>query len=217
MSFEVVTKTDLNQIKVQYLKGVGPKRAEYLAKLMIYSVEDMLYYLPKRYEDRCEFASIRSCRFGEFYTVMGTITNISERKVKNLQMLQVEICDMTDYLIGTWFNQSYLKKQFPLGAKVVLSGRVNWRKKKVMNAPEYEILSDDASDLLHTGRIVPIYPLTEGLNQRSFRQIMRQTLDTYINQIQDVYPTIFSIAKALDEIHFPSNFSNKKSAEFFKL
>lgn len=204
---------NLNQIELQYIKGVGPRRAQYLKKLNILSVEDLLFYLPKRHEDRREFISINQCQLNEFQTVQGIVCHISSKRIKKLQMLEVEISDSTGTLTGIWFNQSYLKKQFAVGQQVVLSGRVQWRRKKQISSPEYEIFDGDDTDLIHTGRIVPIYALTEGLNQRTLRQIIKNTLELYKDQLVDYSPQLQPELKwAIDQIHFPENFSNRKKS-----
>jgi len=203
---------------VQYVKGVGPARAKILRKLGLYTVADLLFYFPRRYEDRRRFQAILLAREGELLTVQGRVIDISERQPRpNLTITRVAISDGSGVLFGTWFNRPYLKDRFRLGQTVVFTGKVEKRYGQLyINKPDYEALDDDP---LHTGRIVPIYPLTEGLFQRQFRALMKGVVDTYSPLAEETLPeeirqrqALLPLPEALREIHFPKETESQEAA-----
>src|SRR6056297_865624 len=146
---------------VQFIKGVGPRRAKVFARLGINTVKDLLFYFPRDYDDRRNIKKIKYIKPGNKVTVQGKVVKIEEQKVrKGLSILRVTFSDDTDVINGVWFNQSYRKKQFKKGNSYIISGQVNktsWWKynKKEINNPVFEeIKSDDKQ--IHTGRVVPI-------------------------------------------------------------
>ncbi len=121
---------NLPELKVQYIKGVGPRKAELLAKLGIRSVWDAMMHFPMRYEDRRNIREIRDTRAGEHETVSGDVISSSLKNIKRgLKIFELSVSDGTGLIKGKWFNQPYLKKIFKTGRKVVLSGAVKygWR------------------------------------------------------------------------------------------
>ncbi|RMG02156.1 MAG: DNA helicase RecG, partial [Nitrospirae bacterium] len=141
---------------VQYVKGIGPKRAKILERLGIRTLRDALYYLPYRYEDRRSIKPIASLKPEGYCTVQGSIAGkglIDTRR--GMKILELLINDGTGLLKAKWFNQAYLGRQFKVGDRVVLSGVVRrdyrWGVGLEMHNPDYEILKDiDQSDNIHT-------------------------------------------------------------------
>ncbi len=202
---------------IQFVKGVGPKRARLLNKMGIQTVEDAFFVFPRRYEDRCHIEKISHLRPGDtlktVYGVvkMGEITTTPKQKKKIFELM---ISDETGVLTAKWFNQEYLKKVFKPDMHVVLSGKISINPYGgiEMIQPEYEILGNLDADieLLHTGRIVPIYPLTEGLYQKEMRKLMKSVVDQYAALMEEDLPEdirrkyrFLPLNEALRRIHFP--------------
>ena len=196
---------------VRYLKGIGPARAEVLGRVGVVSILDLLYYFPRTYQDRTQFRLISTLRDGEMATILGSIRRISEtRPRRGLHLLKVLISDGKGQIEAVWFNQPYLKKQFTPGADLILSGRVSRRFGPIqLTAPDWELVDED-NDSLHSGRIVPIYPLTAGLTQRALRRKMKEIVDQIAPQVPEFLPTHLVVTQgllplpiALRQIHFP--------------
>jgi len=203
-------------ISVQDLKGVGPKRAEAFARLGVRTVTDALYHLPLRHEDRSHFRPIRDLRPGFQETVVGEVKgariSLTRRRVK---ILSVIVGDRTGSLVAKWFRQPYLKNRFPLGKQFIFSGKVTWGSGLEMMNPDYE--EWDAGEQVHTGRLVPIYPRTEGLYPRWLRNFMKGLIATWTQSVQDFLPqeisrrhVLMALPDALRAIHFPET---KEEAE----
>jgi ATP-dependent DNA helicase RecG len=201
---------------IQYVKGVGPKRAELFKRLGINTVEDALTHLPRRYEDRGNLRKISQIKFGEIETISGIVKaagiNVTTRK--RMKIFELVVGDGTGIITAKWFNQPYMKNVFKIGQKVILNGKVKMNNYYGYGAeidnPEYEIIDDDADMLLHTGRIVPIYPETSGITSRQIRVIIKTILDTHQSQINDYLPSnileqnkLMPLSAAFSEIHFP--------------
>lgn len=220
---------------VQFVKGVGPRGAELLAKLDILTVKDLLYFFPKDYEDRSKILEISKIKPGETVTVTARVekTKIINIK-KGLSIFKVIFSDGTDRLNGVWFNQDYLKNKFSSGEKYNISGEVDlesWRKykKKEINNPVYEKV--DSNELIHTGRVVPFYHLTRGLNQKRMRNILYHGLTDYALHLDDILPDAIkdkynfcSLSDSLWGLHFPegrghyiSSYKRLAFEEFFLL
>ncbi|MCD5391037.1 ATP-dependent DNA helicase RecG [candidate division NPL-UPA2 bacterium] len=217
---------------VQYVKGVGPKRAQILARIGIETLSDLLYYFPRRYEDRSHLKPISQVQMGTVETIKGEVlTSGIQKPRRQLEILKVAVGDGTGVIYGVWFNQSYLKKSFPQGATIILSGRVDrLRELRIVN-PAYEILTGNEEDLIHTGRIVPIYSLTEKLTQRWLRSMVKKAVSEYAGQLPDMLSpqiqrrySLINLPGAIGSIHFPQSEEDKEKArrrlvfdEFFLL
>ena len=213
---------------VQYVKGVGPQRARFLTRLGINTLRDALFHLPYRYEDRSTLIKISELAHHQLDTALNTISGkvISSEIVTpnprrpRLRLFELVIADSTGALKAKWFNQVYLKKLFKPGQEVVLYGIVKrnyWGSGYEMTNPEYEIISDvdddpahSPADLIHTGRIVPIYRLTEGLSQKQLRNIMYAIVNSAVPSIQDTIPrdiiarhSLPGLRESLANVHFP--------------
>jgi ATP-dependent DNA helicase RecG len=206
---------------LQYLKGVGPQRAKILAKLGIGTEEDLLYHLPRRYEDRSNLKTLSQLRAGETETTIAYIRRIEELKPrKGLLITKVHLQDKTGTAIGLWYNQSYLIKHLSLGAQVIITGKVDYRfGQKEIAVNEYELVSGKAS--LHIGRIVPFYPSSEGLNQRFWREVQYQALSRNAESFREIFSAeelkeleLLPVLEALREIHFPSSFTQLEKARY---
>ena len=220
---------DLN---IQYLKGVGPKRASRLNKLGIFSVRDIIGYFPREYEDRRKPLPIASLVSGQRATIKGKVQDWSEQKLSmRLSVFEVKVKDITGTAYGTFFRKanpyqkfdvfSSLKKNFLKGAEVYLSGICESRfGQKQISVDDYEALDlnkKDSSPLIHFDRIVPVYALTEGINQKWLRELLfnnvfqfsKQWPETLIGKSHKRYA--ITASEAIEQIHFPAEF---KIAEY---
>jgi len=203
--------------QIQFCKGIGPKRAELLKKLGIFTIEDALQYLPWRYEDRGNIKRIGRLTYGSYETVMGEVVSadVATTKRKWVKIFELVITDKSGMLIGSWFNQPFMQKVFKPGQKVILSGIVKSNPYKgglpQIDNPDYEIMDEsEAENLIHTGRIVPIYRTTSGLSVRYLRSMMKAILDSYAAALPETLPEyllkrydLLSIPDAVAEAHFP--------------
>lgn len=202
---------------VQFIKGIGPRKAEILrSEAGIETVEDLLYHSPRRYLDRSSFKPIRDCFVGEVVTVAGTISSVSV-KGRRRGFLEVAIDDGSDTLFGIFFRGlAYFQKIFKTGEYVLFSGRIDFYKAKQIVHPDYDFLDEDSSlRSIHTGRIVPLYPSTEklrsaGLDSRGFRRILRTAIDEFLDEIEDPLDReilarmgFLTLREALISLHFP--------------
>ncbi|HPF35131.1 MAG TPA: ATP-dependent DNA helicase RecG [Candidatus Krumholzibacteria bacterium] len=208
---------------VQFLKGVGPVRARALARLGIATAGDLLRHYPRRWLDRTRTDSIGSLRPGQEATIRGEVLTSGGRSSRGGRSLQtVSVGDATGVLFCQWFGQSYVLKQFRSGTKVLLSGQVQiYNGRKQIVHPDFEILDGDAADAdpLHTGRLVPVYPLTSGLGQHWLRRLIHDTLDQLAPAVEDPLPADLRRARGLEDlgpalwgIHFPQDAAARDAA-----
>ena len=225
--------TDKNlKTPIRYIKGVGPRKAEALAKIGIHTIEDILYYLPKRYEDRSNITSIKDLKTGESHAIQGEILTKQARTTKTgVPIFQVAVSDPTGFIHAIWFNQPYLKDVFKKGDKVILYGKVERYDRLQMIQPEYEIMEDEEISSLNVGRIVPVYSSASQITQKFLRNLIFKTLSEYDKALVEKLPTylrargkMVDIRFAIHNIHFPKNFEILEKAynrivfeEFFVL
>ncbi len=233
-----MAKASTNQSRQQlstpvvHLKGVGPRLAEKLAKLDIHSVEDLLYILPHRYEDRREFRKIGSLRDGMHEVFSGEIlacgeatTSRSRRKI-----FEAVVGDGTGQITLKWFHyrKDWISKRFVVGRRAVFTGEIKrYGATREIHHPDTEFLAPDqtladyqSSDPLAFGRILPVYPLTEGLTQYAARKIWKQAVDLFVHHVPSCLPDsvvkkhhLVSMADALRQVHWPSNETNVEQLE----
>lgn len=200
---------------VQYLKGIGPHRAGVLAPAGIRLIEDVLYFFPRRYEDRSRLVPIEALELGKVATVQAEITSVNARRGfrSRFDVLEASVADDTGRIFAVWFNQPYLRKYFKVGERLILYGKVElYRDRIQMASPEFEVIGSDTADVLSANRIVPIYSLPQGISQKVFRKIVKRVLDECISQLAEVLPfdirsrhNLGNIAKSLINIHFPES------------
>lgn len=204
---------DLSQVKAQYVKGVGPRRSELLSALGIQSVIDLLQHYPRRYEDRRQIRRIAQLETGREETIQGKVLAIGTTRVsRTLTIVQAAVSDGSGTVYATWFNQPYMQSRFKNGQELILTGKVQRRGQMEILSPEFEILSGQSDDLLHTGRIVPLYPLSEHLTQRTMRRIIHACCENYAESVPELLEAalrrecdLCRISDALRNIHFPES------------
>jgi ATP-dependent DNA helicase RecG len=226
----VVGSKSIHELEVQFLKGVGPRLGQLMNQVGIQTVENLLYYFPRRYLDYNNRVKIVELEQGQDVTVIGAIRSVNAYNAKsgNVAIVSLTIADETGMMTANWFygksSQAVLenyKNRYAKGADVMVSGKVKWDNYKripAIDRPQIEILSyQDASgaqeaDSLHAGRMVPIYALTEGLNLRFLRKAIHQGLTDYLGSIIDPMPPailqryqLIGLREALQQIHFPES------------
>lgn len=200
--------TDLNQ-SVQYIKGVGPARAELLNKLGIFTLNDIITYFPRTYEDRSNFKKIGELINGETATFKGVVASrVSETRIrKGMTIYKLIVRDESGSVMLTWFNQAYLKNAFTIGKEYAFYGKVigGLGRIEVQN-PVFE----DATNAKNTGKIIPIYPLTHGITQNVIRSAIENAIKLLENGLEETLPNsiikkynLCELNKAINDIHFP--------------
>jgi ATP-dependent DNA helicase RecG len=218
--YEYLMTRDSLETPIRYLKGVGPKRANLFKKLGVETVEDLLYLAPRRYIDRRFIKSIREIRAGEEATVFGEVLTKGLKKVKDKKIFTVVLYDGNDWMELTWFNLPLMEKYFKKGDKVIASGKVTYfRGVKQIAHPEVEILEDDKDIPQWAGKIIPVYPATEGLKPRFIRKLVYEALKYVEGKVEETIPgfigrkrNLFSRWNALRKLHFPQSFDEAKKA-----
>jgi len=209
-----------NQLKletqVRFIKGVGPIRAQSLSRLGIFTIADILYYLPRRHEDRANIKKISEIKGGTFQTIIGKIFAIRTYKTKrNINVFQIAVSDSSGIISAIWYNQPFLKQHFKVNQNVSLYGRAEKYGKLTIIQPEYEIVNETNKQSIHIGRIVPIYSLTQDISQRYLRNLAYSLVNIYANHLTDMLPAkiivknkLVDIKFAVKSIHFPTSFEN---------
>jgi len=200
------------------VKGIGSSKADMLEKLGIRTIRDMLYYLPRRYDDYTRLKPIRRLEPGEVATVIGMVRRRTVRVGRsNRKDFFMVLEDDTAQLSVIFFGQDYLVRTIQDGQHLVVSGKVSvFQNTLQMANPEWELLD---SENLHTIGIVPVYPLTEGVRSRSFRRDMKTVVDAHVDEIPDYMPEstleradLGDLNWAIRNLHFPQSFDHLQHA-----
>jgi len=213
----------LQSTSIQYLKGIGPKRAKSFSARGINTIEDLLYYFPRRYEDRTNFSSISELKEGQVYTIKTEVLFGDQRnswRRRSFSITEAVLADKTGKINCVWFNQPYLREYLKPGVSVIVYGKVeSYNGRMQMNNPEYEFLDGEDDDSLNIGRIVPIYTLPKGASQRSMRRLIKNALDEFLPKTKDCLTfdlrtrnNLLNLAQSLLNIHFPQDLSLQKQA-----
>lgn len=206
-----------NMKDIRYLKGVGEKRAELFAKKGIFTVEDLLYFFPRTYEDRTKIKYIADCENGENVCVRVSVYSPARevRIRRNMTIYSMIVSDESGVMSVVWYNNRFVKDAFKTGETYILYGKITFNRNKVeMVNPMFE--RGDGGK--YTGKIVPIYPLTESLKQKTVQSVMEEALketgrmEEYIpDSIREKYK-IAEINYAMKNIHFPDDFEGYNTA-----
>ncbi|HEU5098555.1 MAG TPA: ATP-dependent DNA helicase RecG [Roseiflexaceae bacterium] len=199
---------------IEQLPGIGKVTAQSFRRLGVRTVLDMLYHFPHRYDDYSSQKQIANLEVGAVETVIATVTDIRTFGMKaGGQALEVLVSDESGDLKAVFFRQPWLARQFSVGARVVLSGKVTldaYKGQRQISGPDWEPYSED--ELIHTGRLVPVHPLTKGLYERNARAIIKRVVDAAAPMVTDHLPEIvrqranlMPLPQALAQMHFPAD------------
>ena len=205
---------DFLDTPIQFLKGVGPRKAADLKRAGLITVEDLLYRLPFRYEDRSHMQPIASLRPGMRAAVLGEIksAHLAVTRRRGFKIFHAVVGDRSGAIRCTWMNQAFLQDILKPHLSVVIFGDVKLDSTGMhfMN-PEYELMSEDLESV-RTARIVPFYEKTGTVTPNMQRRIVRQALDQLPAEIPDLLPSDIRVRLelvprrvALEEAHFPPN------------
>ncbi|HDI45834.1 MAG TPA: ATP-dependent DNA helicase RecG [Candidatus Omnitrophica bacterium] len=194
---------------IRYLKGVGPKRAKFLARLGIRSIRDLLYFFPRKYQDRRLIKKISTLTPGEKVLIKGKVIVTSlKRSQKGMPIFEAVIDDGSGIVLATWFNQPYLKDVIHKSQELLLYGKVDYYQGLRILSPEYELVEKENQV---TG-ILPIYTVSGNLTQKFMRSMMRKVLDDYAHLLGEFLPYeirqrqgLLNRIVALRNIHFPES------------
>ncbi len=215
---------------LQYIKGVGPKRALLLEKLDLNTVEDCLYFLPFRYEDRTEVRKISALVPGERVTFTGEIVHAGTARLGHRKKIfEVVIKDETGMIRAKWFQfrEPYMMEKFPIGARFVFSGKPEFNRYQgtglEVTHPDTERITGDELDMQELGRIIPVYHTTEGLHLNSLRTILKNVIDGYADLENEILPEEVvrrhqfpSRPEAIRMVHTPSSDLPVKDLDRFR-
>ena len=172
---------------VTSLWGVGGERAAQLARLEIFTIEDLLLHAPRRYEDRRHFRKIAELTKEEPFTARGTIVAQGLKRFRggNKSVFEFILDDGSARLHCRWWNLPFMEKYFEVGDEVFVFGKLVETKPRTMDHPETEVIEGGEESFIHINRIAPVYPLTEGLPQRWLRGLIWRTLERFESQIAE--------------------------------
>ncbi len=202
------------------VQGIGPKSAKTLEKLNMRTLGDLLWHLPRRYDDYSQLETINRLWYGQEVTVIGTVEKVDLRDVRKGRMKLTEalVSDGTGSLRITWFNQPWIANRLKPGQPIVLSGKVDqYLGKLTMSNPEWEPVEQRQ---LHTNRIVPVYPLTAGISGKWLRRVIHSVVQRLASRVPDPLPEsvrtaagLMPLSQAILQVHFPDNWEQLKKAQ----
>ncbi len=197
--------------------------ASRLEKLGINTFEDFLYHLPSRYEDYSLVSKIGNIQPGETVTIQGTVLEIKTNylrgnRIKTMQ--KATVTDGTGTVVLTWFNQPFLTRNIPVDSTISASGKADFFGKKLtISSPQYEILQTDATQPLHTARLIPVYPETKGVSSKWLRRQINNLLEEHLDEVEEFLPEeiissqhFMKLNEALKDIHFPPDLETAERA-----
>jgi ATP-dependent DNA helicase RecG len=197
---------------VQFLKGVGPQRAEVLQRLDLHTARDLLFFFPRTYQDMTDLRDADQLEEDKLQSVSGVVEEFELRGSQpGRSVLGVLVRSASGHLRGLWFNQAFMQDKFKIGQRVVFSGKPKqhglvWE----MSHPKVDFLSDDGE--APKGQMVPVYPLTEGVQQWQMRKIVAEAVAANGDLLEEIFPDdylkahdLWPLERAIRQIHAPEN------------
>ena len=211
---------------VQFVKGVGPQRAQAFGKAGVRTAEDLLLHLPMRYEDRRTFARIADLTAGMRVSVSGEIVVAGLRRARRMTLYEVRLDDGSGKIKVLWFNQPFLREVLERGRRVSLYGAVERDKgtrRLVMRSPQYELLDAEEAPGTHTGRIVPVYEKLGPLTTKPLRRILSRLAEKVPMDLDDPLPPeirsrlgVVGRGEALRRVHLPGEEDDIEALDRFR-
>ncbi len=203
---------------VTLVKGVKGVMQGKLAKLGVQTVRDLLYLFPNRHNDYADVRTISELAPEENQTALVSVWSAAVVRLGRRPGTQAMVGDETGTMRVIWFNQPYLAAQLKTNDRIVLAGKVGlFNRSKVMENPEWERVGDE--ELTHTGRLVPVYPLTQGIAQRSLRRVAKETVDRFAGLAREPLPdelrqrhALSDLKDALRQMHYPDSMAQHEEA-----
>ena len=214
MEASVKTPAQLLATPLQFVKGIGPQRAELLRKLGLSTVRDALFYFPRDYQDLTQVRHVADFQDGALVSVQGTVAEFEQRGTSaGGLVLGVLVSEATGSLRALWFNQSYMRDRFRVGQQLLLSGKVRQRGLVwEMSHPRVQWLEEGEAA---AAGVLPVYGSCEGLNQARMRRIMESVLDGFLEVLEEVFPeeylarhALWPIQRTVRQVHFPESPGN---------
>ena len=203
---------------VTVVRGLKSALQAKLAKLGVRTVRDLLYLFPNRHNDFADVRPIAELQPDEEQTTLVSVWSAAKVRLGRRDGTQAVVGDETGTMRVVWFNQPYLADQLKTNDRIVLAGKVTlFNRLKTMESPEWERLGTD--DLTHTGRLVPVYPLTQGLSQRQLRRVVKEAVDRFAALVKEALPAelrrrngLLGIVEALRQAHYPDSWERQEAA-----
>ena len=195
---------------IQEVKGIGPKTAEVLHKAGIFTLRDLVYHLPRDYEDFQQAQNISALKPGKV-TVKAHVEEIKTRRMRrNLAITEATLRDKSGAIRAVWFNQPYRAKQFESGKEYYFSGTMalNYGRYQISNPSA--VLADDYDSKVNTAKIQPVYPARGSVKSQDFKKYIK-TIDNNITLIPDMIPNFPGRADALFNVHFPESLDEARA------
>ncbi len=193
-------------------------------RLDFYTVRDLLFHLPRRYDDLREMRKLGELFMEHDGTVVSVQARVGDVRVEpgfrgRIQRTIARLEDDTGSIDATWFGRRFIERRLPVGGEVVVSGKVkHFGRRLTLDNPEFQVLTEQ-TEVLHAGRIVPVYPLTSGLTAARLRSAMREALDKAGHAYPEYLPAsivaeegLMPIAQAIEEAHYPDSFEARDAA-----
>ncbi len=211
---------DILQTAIRYVKGVGPRLAERFATRDIHTVQDALYLIPRRYEDRRRVTTICNLAPKEPASFTAEVLDFGARRTgPRRQIFELKLGDETGQIVARWFrfNPKGFQNRFTRGERVRVAGRVEvYRGTRQLVHPDVEKIGDDPADGGQDfGSIIPVYPEIEGIYPKVLRKIMRRVVDQYAEHTVEILPEAVlrlhdfpAVSEALRLVHFPPDDSD---------
>lgn len=201
------------------VRGIGNKQSQLLAKLDLHTIEDLIYYFPRRYDDYSALKLIKDLTYGEEVTILAWVKSVTSFTTRNKKrkIVQAVVSDDTGSIQLMWFNQEYHLRYLRKNMFLSISGKIEqYMGRLVMYHPDYEQVEQEQ---LHTKRIVPVYALTARLSQRWLRRVMYNVVNHWAPKIPEFMTEyiledadLMDLSSALKEIHFPETSAALKKA-----
>jgi len=203
---------------ITVIRGIKESLAAKFGKLGVKTVRDLLYFFPHRHLDYSKLKFISQLVEGEEQTIVANIWQAQEVRLGGRRGTEAIVGDETGNIRVVWYNQPYLAKRLATNEKIVLSGRVSlFKGRPVFQSPEWEAV--EGQDFIHTSRLVPVYPLTQGLHPRQVRKLMKVAIDGWADKLTDFLPEglrkrldLMGLPRAISQAHYPEDGANKDRA-----
>ncbi|MFC1993447.1 ATP-dependent DNA helicase RecG [Chloroflexota bacterium] len=196
---------------ITVIRGISSSLAAKFKRLGVETVRDLLYFFPHRHLDYSQRKSISQLTEGEEQTIIANVWQAQETRLGGRRSTEAIVGDETGNVRVVWFNNPYLAKKLPVNTRVVISGRVSlFKGRHVFESPEWELVEE--RELTHTGRLVPLYSLTQGLRPRQVRNLVKEAVDQWAWQVEDFLPlelrkrcNLLELPEAISQAHYPED------------